>query len=293
MIKIATTFSQKVYNEYIKYNIIGTQPSGKMNTSQGNTLRALMYIRYAMHKINMTEGIDYFVEACGDDTIIFINKVDKERVKASLYEYVYTKEEYNTPFIHGLGQVCRVIEEHDDITGAEYLSCVLLKVGNKHIAMVRKPDRLIQLTSFTMNNPFKTAKNYNKRLNLNKGLCKGEGENILSQCHNIYLYKSIAKNLLRHGNVKYAVYKDINSHNSKTDRRNLDVNKTFEKYMLYKYGVTKTMIRSFCEKLDKAGIYDVINDEMVDRIYSNGQVMSGTNFNNEIDSVCKPINKMW
>jgi hypothetical protein len=256
---------QKVYSKNFHYIIEGTQATGKMNTSQGNTTRSLLYIRYAASKCGLQEG-EWYMEASGDDTIIFIERAIKDKFIESLYEYVYSTADPLEDVTHGLGQIAKKVDEFDDITGVEYLSCHLISNGDE-IVMMRKLDRLLQLSSWTYKNNFK---NPNKRDRLNKGLLVAEGQNIKSQCHDIKLFNKMADMFIRLGDGHYSNSRDKEYHVDRSDSRFLTVNESYERFLCRFYGLTRKDLRELYNFFDNNNdMYAEFTLRLIDRVEGN------------------------
>lgn len=80
--KIFRDLKQHVFANYkdsiaIEYTILGTVPSGKNNTTEGNTRRMASYWRFAAFLFNKTAKIkliefeNYMIITKGDDCILF------------------------------------------------------------------------------------------------------------------------------------------------------------------------------------------------------------------------------
>ena len=58
------------YSSVLGYFIFGTVPSGKSNTTLGNTMRSVMFVRIIAACCQFREGIDFFFFATGDDIFL-------------------------------------------------------------------------------------------------------------------------------------------------------------------------------------------------------------------------------
>lgn len=75
------------WNDYLAFEFKATTPSGRASqTTVGNTLNSIFYAYYYMSKAGLPldrQGIDYNIQACGDDTVMqFRNLADLLLVKA-------------------------------------------------------------------------------------------------------------------------------------------------------------------------------------------------------------------
>jgi hypothetical protein len=124
----------------------------------------------------------------GDDQIIFMRKGLFSYYEKIAYKYVYYHEDISVK--HGLGQIAKIFDKYPQITGAEFLSCILLydQFSGKCM-LVRKLERFLQLTPFTYNNKFL---NVNKFRYMNAKLMFDDAMNIISVQNNLSLYKLYA-----------------------------------------------------------------------------------------------------
>lgn len=109
----------QVQSKNFGFHVNGTQMSGRMNTTLGNTVRSMLYIMFILHKAGIKQKSCFF-QACGDDQIIFLenNKIDSYIKSAR--NNVYSEKDFDGE--HGLGQVAKIFDVYKDITGAEFLS---------------------------------------------------------------------------------------------------------------------------------------------------------------------------
>jgi len=161
--KICYQQKYKIFSKYYTYECIGTQMSGRMNTCLGNTLRSWAYVEFIKYKMKQEYfwiNIDRIQEMVnGDDQIIFMPKSYFDKYELIAYKYVYYHEDISIK--HGLGQIAKIFDKYPDITGAEFLSMILLwNPENNHFYMVRKLDRFLQLTPFTYRNKHLNIKRF-------------------------------------------------------------------------------------------------------------------------------------
>jgi len=266
LLTIITTWDQLVTSgkaeKRWQYLIHGTQATGKMNTSQGNTTRSLFYTRFIALKAGISSK-DFRVEASGDDTIIFIRDDLADKYINAAWQYVYAKDETKeTPF--GLGQIAKKFDIYTKITGVEYLSCHLVENYDDEIMMIRKVDRFLQLNGWTMNNP---KLNRGKQKLYNQMLIRGEAINILSYCNDLRIFQTVAKNMLRFAGSAEACTKDLNKWVDRTDTRQLRFNEQYEEMLFEIYGIDKTDIDVFCKTVDNTkSMYAEMSFELIDKL---------------------------
>lgn len=265
---------QMVYGKNYKYLIYGTQATGRMNTTNGNTLSNIGYQTYICHKAGLKWKRDYFFEAAGDDTFIIIrgNKY-KLYIKAA-WSFCYT-DDASKPIVHGLGQACKFFDLFDTIQGSEYLSCYLLQSQtDDKIYMIRKPERFLQLTSWTYNNKHT---NLRKAHRLNAELACMEGLNILSQQDFIPLYRALAYQGIRTGNHKISnttrkkFNLESNKHNDLRDSRSANLSREFNQLMFDKFLINEGEINNLISDLNSSSnLYDIIQTPIIDKLFSVG-----------------------
>jgi len=262
---ICANTKQNVRNKYFKYTINGTVPSGKMNTSEGNTRRSALYARFAASKCGLIEDVHYNIETCGDDTIIIMNRDNVSQFITSAYKYVYNQNLID-PKPHGLGQVAKMIDVYKTITEADYISCHFIQNDNGDVKMVRKLDRFLQLTPWTISNP---KNDVYKEKELNKQLLRGDALEILSWCGDIQLFQSIAHMLLRmtHG-LKAKDENSYREHAGRIDGRDLSFDKAYRTFLFGRYGIDDGAYDKFIKVTTKVkDIYSKMRTTLVDLIY--------------------------
>jgi hypothetical protein len=265
VLNVLTEVEQNVIGA-IPYVIDGTQPSGKMNTTQGNTLRNICYNWYAADKCGLELGRDIYFECAGDDVIIVINRDNVERFEQSAFEYVYNKDPEDIK-PHGLGQVCRYFSKFVNKNGADYLSCLVLVDGNNNVVMTRKPDRLLQSTPWTYNN---NQVKLDKVHQLNMDLVRCDAITIGESSHDIQLYRSyqrMLERLSRNGKVNEA---DRNVYNPIRDTRCISINDEFIDALWQNYSISEFDIDELITEFDNCNdVYAELQCNMIDVINTN------------------------
>jgi hypothetical protein len=273
-----------IYTKYFYFTVQGTQLSGRMNTCLCNTLRSACYVKFTAYKAQLKIGEVMFFEVTGDDQVIMIMVVYKDRYVAAAYKYVYLKSD--DAIKHGLGQICKIFDWYPNKTGAEYLSCIILfSEETNEFLFTRKIDRFMCLTPFTIRN---TYRNPNKFKILQAKLAKEIGYSLKLSCKDIEIYRVYADKLFTLS-LKQLSSISINVHKKsaldikkKIDRvhrllgykiyntRNLkaDFNQINKDYLLSKYNITDEDINDYLNKIKKCkSLDDHINTTLVDKIY--------------------------
>lgn len=252
VLKVISQTNFTIYSKYFAFKMLGTQLSGRMNTCLCNTLRSASYIKFIIYKMEkfVHKKLDFtniYYEVTGDDQIIFINYAYKDLYIEIAYKFVYYKEDINIS--HGLGQVCKIFDYYSNITGAEYLSClVLYSVENHKLTLCRKPERFFQLIPFTFRNNFVNIKKFNL---WKKILCYEVGYSVMVSCKNIPLYYKIGEHMCKLG-IPLASVKFIkNNVHAKTAKKILRDIERIKKEMSYKV---------FCDKQDSYSFENEFND---------------------------------
>jgi hypothetical protein len=282
--KVITQVDFRVGTKYCVYTIKGTQMSGRMNTCVCNTLRSHLYIQYSKYKASMLNHPFIKHEVCGDDQIIFISKHLVDRYITFARKYVYVREDAKIKY--GLGQIAKIFGKYDKITGAEYLSMILIyDEQSGKIAMVRKLDRFMQLTPYTFRNDKKKLTQFYYLQNL---LAIGDYQNSKEESNipeimKKYLEKmnKIAKlNIIkmRSSLSKLEVqrcrkivfteqfahrFSNISNSTIPEDR----LNELYEEYLQSEYDINKSEVEDFLEQLSKVKqISDKPQSSIVDKI---------------------------
>jgi len=258
-----STNYQVVTGKNFTYEIDGTQPSGKMNTSQGNTIRQLSYFKFICHKARMVEGEDYFVEVCGDDTFSIMKSDCIDDFKASAYRWVYapTLDAKN----HGLGQVAKIIEVFDSLFDAEYLSCNFLINNEGNIKMIQKPNRLLQLNPYTLSN---NKNNINAEKLLNQSLSKGDGIAMLTWCGDIEFLTHYALMLIRLGGTAKEAYEKHHQYSVRVDKRKGSFNDAFLTLLKRRWNITEIEVKDLINKMImNTDLYTTLQTTIIDKMW--------------------------
>lgn len=135
---------QNVYNKILNsnYKVLGTVASGMMSTSDGNTRRSIMYIRYALK--DLVECKDYFLEALGDDIKIICEKSKSKIIVDMLKSRVYADAVHKN-----LGQIAKYINV-TKISEGNFISTTTLVNSSRSVKMVRQFDRVLSSFAFSI-----------------------------------------------------------------------------------------------------------------------------------------------
>lgn len=288
-----TTFYVK--NKYIKYCIQGTQMTGRMNTCQGNTLRSYLYVKYIIYNMKLsrpwicTDRIRFMVN--GDDQIIFLPKNYFDLYCEMARMHVYAEDDI--PKKHGLGQIAKIFDRYDSITGAEFLSSILLyDFSTNTFMMVRKLERFLQLTPFTFRNKLRKFKKF-KQLNLE--LNKADALNILSgnlpkifrkygeTMLKIYLEENDGYTSKKVDDVikKYNEYYLMKRYYEDTTNYTPIFDEIYEDYLFNQFGITKDDIDEYYGTLDKINSKNYLNNyqiNLIDKLYKCDQKTYENNY---------------
>lgn len=284
VVRVCEQSSFKIFSKKgFLYKIKGTQMSGRMNTCLSNTLRSALYVLYTMHKGKLNKEM-YCFEVTGDDQIILGLLDHLKRYVECAKKYVYHNVKDNT--IHGLGQVCKVFDIYEGITGAEYLSNYLLynKITS-NICLIRKPERFFQLIPYTFRNNFKKRSKFLlAKYSLANDICDSQ----LLYFRNIRIYSRFLlhwKKLINQGmerilkdfkfttKDRYTVKKMLDYNKKKTSYQHnenvpKEFSRVFEEFLFNKFNIFKEEITDFLETVEQAtSIDDDINHELIDKLY--------------------------
>jgi len=205
-ISVCTNAIQLVNNEYYTYELNGTIPSGTMKTSSLNGERARAYVREIMESIDAWEDYDYNFMNLGDDILIFTTYNLGESFMKAAYKLTYTKfpiyADFTKPGFIGpkpdtkLGQICKKISLSENIHDVDFLSCDFITDCYRNVKMVRKVDRMLQLTPWTdKNTAVKAAQlTYNAEL-----LAYDDGIQFSTYCSDLPIYETMRRTLLKYG----------------------------------------------------------------------------------------------
>lgn len=271
----------------IDFQFEGKVGSGQMNTSRGNTTRAALYSMFIAHKIGIQFGVDYYLEACGDDTIIFMKADHIHRFQEAAFKYVYIKDVDDTTK-HGLGQVAKIIDVYRDITDAEYISCHFIECKGR-ISMIRKMSRFFELTPWTRKSV--TCKIENKVKEVT-GFLKCDEAELRTWMGDIKLLNCVANKWTEFTkNTKLEKDKYINDHQyiDRTDKRILSKEDGFTTYLYRMYGIVEDDINRIMKKIRSADQFSVITDEFVDKLH--GQRKNEYISNHQERAIIKHRNK--
>lgn len=281
-IKTKTILRKTKFHYYFNYYKIGTVGSGFMNTSFGNTLRSISYIRFGLQNYYFI----YDLYCNGDDTKLITEEEHCELVKEELMERVYVNNESNN-----LGQIAKYINLQSVELG-NFISTTTIRLElYNEIVTIRQFDRIITGMSFSYKNQYEDNELCllkNIELNISKGL------ELLNQHPNIEVFKKIsqvhftsAKILCKQINKKYDdIYKQVeyqlqydvlhqirkNMRIDDKDKEKIEVlNKKFHYMLIDHYNVnSKEVINTLDFLIDKMikedNPYAVVRCKWIDKI---------------------------
>jgi hypothetical protein len=299
--KICGQTSFLIKHKNFIYTVQGTQMSGRMNTCLSNTLRSYCYIEYIKYK--MKQKINelgaqfklYHIDLeriCeqvhGDDQYILLPSNYVEYYKYIAYKYVYYKEDVSIK--HGLGQIAKIFDLYPQITGSQFLSCIIL--FNPHAKqcrffMVRLLERYTQLTPFTVNN---NKINIWKFRLQNAYIAQQDAIGVLAS-PTLSLFKKYATKQLEIANeeikfcenhvvFKESVYKAVDKYKYllmvKNKWGNLsdpeDFEETYNMYLEDQFNITHDDINDFNDTIDhitKENWLEMHKSTLIDKLYKN------------------------
>lgn len=265
--KVCSQSTFVVESLYYTYWIKGTQMTGRMNTSCGNSLRSYFYVRFSQRKAGIDDE-DIRFQVMGDDQIICLSQNDVKKYEESAMKWVYTDQEEGT---HGLGQIAKIFDEYPDWTGAEFLSQYVIE-DNGRICMIRKPDRFLQSTPYTYK--CEQVDRVKEQRELNE-LAVADALGVMAQ-PNLKFFRKYAEAMLRVAGIPKSEYTRIVekypnnvSYNDKTDTRDCSwAENEFEKFMWEKYGIDKSQMDEYYLTLANIKPFETVQINLIDSIYS-------------------------
>jgi len=239
----------------------GTQTTGKMSTSMGNTIRSILYARFIAEKCQIPQE-EFYMEASGDDQIIFIESKYTKLFYKRAYQYVYT-DDVDSSISKGLGQIAKQIDVYKSINGAEYLSCIFITNNDNELKMLRQPHRFLQATPFTLKNKkFKIGEFYNK----NDELLLADAYNIRASYKGVAFYEAYADAIFRVCKKINPDYSEKNKHNDSSDSRSIDMNEEFHNYLYEQYGILQCDLDEYYEVLRNINRYEQVEISLIDKL---------------------------
>jgi len=276
---------------YIKYVIYGTQATGKMDTTLGNTLRNIVYIIFIGTRAGLTYNLvrkDFFFLAAGDDTWIMLKTIHLGPFKSAALNYVYHHEP-DKEVIFGLGQVARLFDISKEVNGTEFCSNIILENVQGGIGMVRKIDRVLQLVSWTMNNP--KGKDGAITL-LNKELAWQEGMNL--RFTGVKVYDALSNMLLRLGQrpgTTNSNHLDAEAreraHSIQLGNENTNcLDSAFREHYFKTHGIFPEQWDVLIEQMNAAlDIYEIIHSDLIDLLHKGGKPTNNWYVADQVDIV--------
>jgi hypothetical protein len=137
-----------------KADIYGTVFSGASDTTLMNTLRMALYNHFTLNRKGFVYNRDYRLLCKGDDFIVFTKT---PTLYGQDYQNVYyeiwskkAKDPLTTTYTkHGIGQILKFLIV-GGITDIDFCStCVIRDLDGKSLKIVRRPERMVMLDSYT------------------------------------------------------------------------------------------------------------------------------------------------
>lgn len=263
---------QNVYNMVLNsnYRVLGTVASGMMSTSDGNTRRSIMYIRYGLR--DFKEGRDYFVEALGDDI-----KIISERKCSKLIVEALKREVYVTEGKNNLGQIAKYINIEPLNQGNFISTTTLIRENKREVKMVRQFDRVLSSFAFSIKvTNFKSLISHQYKvflLNISKYY------SMMDWCKGVTFYETLAQFHLRYAKFlasKYHFNFDLDNnilsqYRSKKDMTRVSYYKgsfdeEFYEHLYSKYNISRSQIESLIYKLRTADMNKDITSSIIDHL---------------------------
>jgi hypothetical protein len=278
------------------YRVEGSIPSGTMKTSDGNTNRSGEYVREIFDymgeevklkpsgwdqrivKYGFLEGIDYNVETCGDDVLLFTFKTFSELFVKMAYKHVYEKDckQFERRQTSTLGQIAKMMTFHDRLEDCDYLSCdIVIDSTTGLIKMYRKLERFFQMTPFTISNQKNQVRQENE---LNSLLAYADAYSTHLSHYDIPFISEYCEHVMTLGHkpttgreieLVQKTYKP-DSYTSKVDFRGTNVYHDVMYNLEKKFGITYSDLDEFKVAIKKNdNLYAKIQCAFIDKLHMN------------------------
>jgi hypothetical protein len=292
-----------IFSKYqYAYAIKGTQLSGRMNTCLCNTLRSFLYVSFVCFKANINNNSIKF-EVNGDDQIIFIFNWLVDKYISYAKKFVYYDKESN--ICHGVGQICKIFDVYPNITGAEYLSCYLIKADDGDICLMRKPQRFFQSVPYTIRNCCKNKKFFVLQAMLARDIAFAGLINFRNiRLYRIYfakMYEMSVNNLktysktMRLKRTQYQMIKKVCMENKIKEiyKKNEDIdvkfNQPFEDFLFKKWKIDEDDIVEFNNRIqDIKEITDIVETPIIDKMFN--KITDPIKFGSSLLKIYKNVN---
>jgi len=277
--EVLNNMMQKVRNRKTNYDYVveGSVGSGFMSTSDGNTVTAAEYVRFALEGAYI-EGHHYFLETCGDDTIIICERADSVNMKKLLMTRTFTPPDT----MGNLGQIAKYINIVEPDQG-NYLSTVWLKRQDDSVRVLRQPDRVLLFTPWTYNNLRKPGDRENM---LNAELALANALSIKAWSNGIRFYEEYANMLIRcaaHYGIKTTKKTVEKTHNSRYTTCKNDDSDLFEEWLEKTYSISQDDLEEYYDACKTSSGYDIRHLDLIDKLSERSSYEYDTSIKVEID----------
>jgi hypothetical protein len=249
----------------------GVVPSGKSNTTEGNTFRNILHTSFIMHKAGLCYRISKFdniliggikqnasKRAAGDDSVVFVQS-DKILDYCKAMDSVYT----TTPGT-GLGHELKtcVVGSTADI---EFLSLRFLRRDDGTYRAIRKNDRLVMQFGWSLK---LKAHEFDKAAMMR--YCDGH---CMDACYgDLPIYRAICHNLIQSGMLPTQQFLDSRSSYQNYDhtahiRKPEDI-QLFYEYLEDQHSISKQEVDILEMQILQASVDTVIISDTVDKLLS-------------------------
>lgn len=279
------------YRALVEWLIDGTVPSGRNNTTEGNTRRSCWYFRYAIHLAGVSKH-QYRFWAKGDDLLAVVDKSVVEALKSSLRD-IFAESAGQTK---GLGMLLKRIEI-GGVNDFDFLSARAFFNGRRFF-LVRDPGRYLAMTPWTISIP--KWESTRECFVIMRDLQWSEYNNIISWAGsmNLPLFMPYARLLLA-----YAVNTTVGHDRFKQRNENEYVvlsrsqvsgdpsdSVHFRRWLFDKFGVTSADLDAFESLIDKEidRVRKGLGDWEYDGNFSSPVPMNPAQFDNPVSRVLLP-----
>lgn len=159
--------------------IRGKTFSGSCDTTLMNTIRMSCYIRYAVENY---VDCDYEVWVKGDDTVIFVNDLNANKILKAIEKVFCTEEQWkeNYNIEHGLGQIAKFVKV-GKIVDFDFCSTMAIKTHQHGYKIIRKLENIVQKEHLSVKILQLTPESYHNELLISARAWLGTTPNIVSK----------------------------------------------------------------------------------------------------------------
>jgi len=249
----------------------GQVPTGKGNTTEGNTRRNLCMMWFLLWiagiDFEMIKDIRRRVEgailAGGDDTVLAITVAKLLSFLKNL-DQVFVKD---AKVASGLGQKLKRLDI-GNFENINFLSLDFLNRGDS-LRAVRPLNKVIQMVSWS------TKLKDNDSHFIARKMMWCEGYNLASWGEDLPIIGDLSRFLKKHGSpcerneiLKYTENPYMHTSRNARDRRDIDVT-LYKQYLQIKHCINDEDIKDFKEKLEISGPFDIIKTNLIAKLSVN------------------------